>query len=243
MKNDTAISMPVSILMPVYNEADILEDVIEEWVGDVFRYLPEGSEFIFDEGGSTDDTREILDRLCKKYPFIQVIYNKQKDGFAAAARRLYLKASCPLTFFTDSDGQYIASDFWKLSKYISRYDVVHGAKLGRKDPLARRLFSALFNKTVSFLFEVHYLDINSAFRLARTEVVKDVLPKVNYMPTLLNAELLLRYELENYEIKQVYILHRSRKFGQSRGLPPVRYLFEGFRAVMGLLKIKESYRK
>src|SRR5262245_20514730 len=118
---------PVSILMPVCNEARIIEDVIEEWVGDVFQYLPEGSEFLFDEAASTDGTRGILARMCEKYPFIHVRYNDSKDGFAAAAKRLYLAAQCPFVFFTDSDGQYVASEFWKLVPFAREFSVVHGA--------------------------------------------------------------------------------------------------------------------
>ena len=237
------LSAPVSILMPVCNESEVIEEVVEEWVRDVFAHLPEGSEFLFDEAASTDGTREILARLAEKYPFIHVEYHDRKDGFAAAARRLYGRARCPLVFFTDSDGQYVASDFWKLAKHIDDYDVVHGAKLGRKDALIRRVSSMCFNKLASFLFEIHYLDINSAFRLMKADVVREVAPRLAVMRTLLNAELLLRCELENYAIKQVYILHRQRKHGRSRGLPTHRYLVDAFRAGWGLFKIKESYHK
>jgi glycosyltransferase involved in cell wall biosynthesis len=234
---------PLSVLMPVCNEAEVIEEVIEEWVDDVFRYLPQDSELLIDEAASTDGTREILARLCEKYPFIKVTYRDKKDGFAAAARRLYEAAHCPLVFFTDSDGQYVAADFWKLARHIDRYDLVHGAKLGRKDALLRRLCSMLFNKLASFLFEVHYLDINSAFRLMKAHVVKDLLTEPTIMPTLINAELLLRCELKNYDIKQVYIRHRERKHGRSRGLPLQRYAWEAFRAGVALFQLKESYRK
>lgn len=234
---------PVSIVMPVCNEADVIEDVIEEWVRDVFQSLPEGSEFLIDEAASTDGTREILERLCRKYPFLHVTYHQTKDGFAAAARRLYARASCPYVFFTDSDGQYVAEDFWKLAKHIDRYDLVHGAKLGRKDPLVRRLCSMIFNKLSNFLFELRYLDINSAFRLGKTSVVQALLKEQPIMPTLINAEFLLRCELMNYEIRQVYIRHRERQYGRSRGLPLHRYPWEAFRAGVALFQLKESYRK
>ena len=62
------------------------------------------------------------------------------------------------------------------------------------------------------------------------------------MPTLINTELLLRVELENYSIKQVYVLHRPRSFGVSRGLAPKDFIYHSIRALKGLYAIKASYR-
>jgi glycosyltransferase involved in cell wall biosynthesis len=236
------LAAPVSILMPVCNEADVIEFVLQEWIDDVVQHLPEGSEFILDDGNSTDGTIEIIEKMAKKCPSIRLVRNSTRDGFAAAARRLYTMAKCPYLFFTDSDGQYIASDFWKLAPYIESYDLIHGAKIGRKDPALRRYASSIFNKLSEFLFAVTYSDINSAYRLMRREVIERLLPQINCMPTLLNAELLLRAEYENFRIKQIHVLHRERRFGISRGLPPHRFLWDSLQAVKGLLKIKESYR-
>jgi glycosyltransferase involved in cell wall biosynthesis len=237
------ISLPVSILMPVCNEADIIEDVVTEWVTEVFQYLPAGSELLFDEAASTDGTREILTRLCERYPFIKVTYNEKKDGFANAARRLYSAAACPLVFFTDSDGQYAPAEFWKLAPFAGQYEIIHGAKIGRQDPFARKIASAIFNHIARFVFDVQYSDINSAFRLMNREVVVELLPQIKCMPTLLNAELLLRAELANHPIKQIHVIHRRRKHGVSRGLPPTRFIGESLRAYRGLLALKSEYRK
>lgn len=237
------INSPVSILMPVCNEADVIEMVVEEWAREVFAHLPEGSEFLFDEAASTDGTREILERLKLKYPYIHIEYRERKDGFANAARRLYEKAKCPWVFFTDSDGQYVASDFWKLAKNINQnFDLIRGAKIGRKDPFFRRVASAIFNKIIQFLFNLNYLDFNSAFFLVKRDVLRSILPELQCMPTLINTELLLRLELENYSIKQVYVLHRSRLFGVSRGLAPSAFLHHSLSALKGLYAIKASYR-
>lgn len=40
------LDMPVSILMPVCNEVDVIERVLMEWHEEVFCYLPAQSEFI-----------------------------------------------------------------------------------------------------------------------------------------------------------------------------------------------------
>ncbi len=236
------LEFPVSILMPVCNEAEVIEHVLQEWVDDVLVHLPEGSELILEDGNSTDGTIEIIQKLATKYPFIRLLRRPDRDGFSNAARRLYNEARCPLIFFTDSDGQYVASEFWKLAPYSKTYDLIHGAKIGRKDPAFRRYASAVFNKIAWFLFGIPYLDINSAFRLMRAEVISRTLPPSHCMPTLLNAELLLRAEFENFTIKQIHVLHRMRRVGTSRGLPSHRFVLDSLLALRGLWKIRESYR-
>ncbi|MDM8554088.1 glycosyltransferase [Desulfococcaceae bacterium HSG7] len=237
------IKEPVSILMPVSNEGDVIESVVEEWINDVFKHLPEGSEMLFDEAASKDETNTILQRLSKKYPFIDIVHNEKKDGFANATRRLYKRAKNPLIFFTDSDGQYIAKNFWILAKFIDSYDIVRGAKVGRKDPLGRRVASFIFNKTVHFLFTIGYDDVNSAFHIVKKDVLVDLLPKSTVMKTLVNTEILLRAEVSNYSIKQCYVDHRVRKFGKSKGLPSYRFILDSLKAFKGLLEIKASYRR
>lgn len=238
----TTLPWPVSVVMPVCNEAEVIESTIEEWAKDVFAYLPAGSEFIIDEAASTDGTVEILSRLSEKYAFLRVHNHADRDGFAAAARRLYESARCPLVFFTDSDGQYVAAEFWKLAPYATEFDLVHGAKIGRQDTLARRVASGIFNIIARLMFGVRYADINSAFRIVKRDVVVSLLQSTHCMPTLINAELLLRTKHGGHSIKQVDVRHRPRLFGASRSLPAWGFLRESYRAYRGLLELKRELK-
>lgn len=233
---------PVSVLMPVCGEVDIIEKVVQEWANDVFRFLPDGSEFVFDVAPVGDGTERILQGLASRFPFIGFTDSPQKDGYGGATRRLYARARCPLVFLSDSDGQYVARDFWVMAHYIGAYDLVHGAKVGRKDRFVRRFASFVFNKAVHFLFCNNFDDVNSAFKFMKRDLLDDLLPQLTKMPKLINTELLLRADLANYEIKQCYITHRVRRFGNSRGLPAYRFLFDALVALRGLMAIKASYR-
>lgn len=228
--------------MPVCNEAAVIEEVVREWEIDVIQYLAPGSELLFDEAASADGTRQILERLQATRGFLRIMSHEKKEGFAAAARNLYTHARNELMFFTDSDGQYVANEFWKLTPHVEKYDLVHGAKIGRQDPLFRKISSAVFNRVARFIFDEHYSDINSAFRFVKKPIIDRLLPDLRCMPTLLNAELLLRAEMAGCEIKQVRVVHRRRTAGVSRGLPPLQYLSECFRAYRGLLALKAEYR-
>jgi glycosyltransferase involved in cell wall biosynthesis len=235
------LDQPVSVLMPICNEASVIEGVLDEWHRDVFAYLPPGSELLLDEAASTDGTRDILERLRGVYPYLRVEYHPTKEGFAVAARRLYMTAACPWVFFTDSDGQYVAVDFWKLAPLTDKFDVIHGAKIGRQDPFIRRLASFFFNTFAHIMFDTYYTDINSAFRLMRRDAVVPIVQRCHHMPTLLNAELLLRCEFEGLRICQRRIRHRARRDGVSRGLPPSRFFVDCFKAFRGLKALRTEY--
>ncbi|NLX98662.1 MAG: glycosyltransferase family 2 protein [Rhodopirellula sp.] len=227
--------------MPVCNEADVIRQVLEEWHDEVIRHLPDGTELILDDGDSTDGTLDILGQLGKRFAYLRVIRSK-RDGFAAAARRLYQAAACPLVFFTDSDGQYVPAEFWKLTPYIDETDMVHGAKMYRRDPAFRRGASWAFNRLSRWYFGVAVADINSAFRLMHREMIEDVLPDARHMPSLLNAELLLRAVSRGYAIRGVGVAHRPRAYGVSRGLPARRFLIDCFRAHQGLVRLRRELR-
>ncbi len=235
------LMQPVSVLMPVCNEIEVIEGVVREWDADVFRHLPEGSELVFDDGASRDGTIEALEMLGREFPYLRILYS-DRDGFAASARRLYTEAQCPLVFFTDSDGQYVAREFWKVAEAFGSCDMAHGAKVHRQDPTYRKVASACFNGIAESFFRVGIKDINSAFRLLSKAMVDDLLPQVHCMPTLFNAELLLRAMAAGYTVKQVDVEHRARAHGESRGLPPGRFLRECRAAYRGLKELRRELR-
>lgn len=232
------IAEPVSVLMPVCNEWDIIEDVIREWHQAVFQYLPAGSELVFDDC-STDGTRETIYRLQKEFNYIRV-NESTKDGFFKSCIRLYKLAKCPLVFFTDSDGQYVPEEFWKIASEISKYDMVHGAKENRHDPMYRIYSSKVFNFICRIIFGIPSRDINSAFRLVRKKLIDDVVPEIQLLTMLPNTELYVRAIHKGYRIKNIGIGHRERKYGVSRSLPLKVYAKECWRAFKGVVKLRKQ---
>jgi dolichol-phosphate mannosyltransferase len=230
----------VSILAPVCNEAEGIESFVVELVEVVYRYLPAGSEILIQEGGSTDGTKEILRELNERLPFVQIEYSPTKEGFAAAARKLFKRAKNPIVFFVDSDGQCVIPEFWKLVSHIRDYDWVISRKNIRRDPLLRRVLSRTFNLIARNLFRFEYRDINYGFRVCRREHVLRSLDGARHMPTLLNAELLIRAHLANDRIKEISVHHRPRLYGVSNGIHPSTIAAETFKAFKGLWSLKRG---
>lgn len=229
---------PVSILLPVCDEVEGIESVLAELVEVVYRRLPEGSEFLIEESGSVDGTKELLRELEKRWPFLRVAYNAKREGFAAAARALYRRARCPWVFFTDSDGQCVASEFWRLAAEAENYDFLLGVKRVRFDPFVRRVTSRVFNRLAAFICGTPDRDINFGFRLARRDAALECLSRCRDMPTLLNAEMTIFAHALGYRIAPVRVHHRPRIFGLSRGLEPGSVAGNSWKAFRGLLRIR-----
>ena len=235
-----ALKEPVSILMPVCNEVDIIEEVMDEWINQVLAKLPAGSELILDDC-STDGTERILQNLAERHPFIRINF-APRDGFFNSAMRLYRLARCPLIFFTDSDGQYVPEEFWKIAAEIERYDMVHGYKLVRKDEAYRVQASAVYNVIVKLFFRSKAIDVNSAFRLIRRPMLEVVLDQLRHLRILPNSEMYIRAEWLGYRIKNVPVMHRARKNGISRALPIGKFIVECLRALRGLNALSRELR-
>ena len=237
------LTEPVSLLMPVCNEVEGIESVLAEMVEVVYRHLPPGSEFLIEEGGSNDGTKELLQVLNGRWPFLKIQYSDKKEGFAKAARKLYENSQCPLVFFLDSDGQCVGSEFWKMAAQIKTSDCVLGVKRVHHDPFLRRVASAGFNGLARLLFSFGFRDINFGFRLGRRDAILLCLRECKHMRTLLNAEMTIRLHSRGYRLTEVEVHHRPRLFGTSRGLDPDSLFKEAWQAYRGLLQTKQELQQ
>jgi len=81
--------MKLSVIVPVLNEKNTLEKVIEKLLT---VDIPMDKEIIIVDDNSTDGSSQIMDSLYEKYkPVIKVIHKKQTEGKATrykARRRL-----------------------------------------------------------------------------------------------------------------------------------------------------------
>ncbi len=97
----------VSVIIPVYNQKDMIEIVIDA----IYRSTYKNIEIVAINDGSNDGTKEILDNLTKKYPTLQVIHQKRAGKRKASAVGFYASKGKYLVHIdSDSviDGQAIS---------------------------------------------------------------------------------------------------------------------------------------
>ena len=208
----------LAIVMPVYNEAENVAAVLDEWrpvletEGCHFR-------FIMVNDGSTDGTSAILDELAADGTGgIQVIH-QDNAGHGAACRRGYEHAvigDYEWVLQIDSDGQcdpaYL-SDLWRKRRGV---DCVFGVRIRRDDGVVRVIVSRVCGALVSAISWRRIIDPNSPYRLMRREILERALLKIPNAIELQNIALAMAlYSDRTLRRVEIPILFRPRSAGEN----------------------------
>ncbi|HEX8030654.1 MAG TPA: glycosyltransferase family 2 protein, partial [Vicinamibacterales bacterium] len=89
----------ISIVVPVYNEARTVAAVIERLIA---IDLPAPREILVVNDGSTDGTRDVLDRLAER-PELRIIHAEQNGGKGSAIRIGFGRATGTIVAIQDAD--------------------------------------------------------------------------------------------------------------------------------------------
>lgn len=117
--------MLVSVLMPVYNEADTVAEIVER-----VRQAPYATEIICVDDCSTDGTRAILATLLAEGKIHQAIYQERNRGKGAAVRAAIAASHGDVVIVQDADLEYNPSDWPALFEPLiqGRADAVFGSR-------------------------------------------------------------------------------------------------------------------
>lgn len=113
--------MKLSIILPVYNVEEYLEECLESLVKQDYSDF----EILAVNDGSKDNSLKILKKYEKKYPKILKVYDKENGGVSTARNYGMEKAKGKYIFFVDSDDYILPNTLKKLDKYIEEdYDLI-----------------------------------------------------------------------------------------------------------------------
>jgi glycosyltransferase involved in cell wall biosynthesis len=164
------------IVMPAYNEAENIKDVVAQWHPIVETVGSESRLVIFNDG-SKDDTYERLKQLEQRYPQL-VAETKANSGHGATCQYAYHYAiahNADYIFQTDSDGQTNPDEFWKFWEHRAAYDLVIGSRKRREDGFSRIVITKVLKMVILLIFGVSVEDANTPFRLMKKDFLAAML--------------------------------------------------------------------
>ncbi|HEU4687828.1 MAG TPA: glycosyltransferase family 2 protein [Vicinamibacterales bacterium] len=160
----------LSVVMPVYNERDTIEEIISRVLA-----VPMRVELVVVDDCSTDGTRAQLEELQKRFGFT-LLLQTHNQGKGAALRRGFGAVKGDIVAIQDADLEYSPEEFPSLAELIveGRADVVYGSRfLGR-----HRVFlftHYLGNRVLTLITNVLYntmlSDMETCYKVMRREVL------------------------------------------------------------------------
>jgi glycosyltransferase involved in cell wall biosynthesis len=170
------VSLKASYVVPVYNEARHLEEVVDYLMRSP---CPVEREWIFVDDCSKDDSLVILRKLAAKYGF-RVIQQETNQGKGAAVIRGIQESTGDFILIQDADFEYDAADVPALLQPLieGRADVTYGSRFKKSAYQVHRTYHYFVNRfltVLSNLFSGLYLtDMETCYKVFRADLLKSM---------------------------------------------------------------------
>lgn len=160
----------LSIIVPVYNEAENLPGFIPRAI----EFCQQrGWNLIFVNDGSQDATRRILAGFSAR-PNVCILHHKVNRGYGGALKTGIAHTTTPWLVTMDGDGQHNLEDVQRIFQFALERDadMVVGKRDTKTSTAYRNAGKSLIRAFTKFLMPLPITDLNSGFKLYRTELAK-----------------------------------------------------------------------
>jgi dolichol-phosphate mannosyltransferase len=200
------------LVMPVYNEAECIVPVINEWRDELSR-LKIDFEMIVLNDGSKDETAQVLE-IFTDDERIKII-NKANSGHGPTILKGYREAveRAEWVFQVDSDDEMKPASFHELWSRRADYDGLFGFRHNREQESARKFLSGGSRVVIRLLFEGGVKDVNTPYRLLRSEVLMPIvaaIPDDTFAPNIIISGVLSKQKKRIFNFP---VPHEGRKTG------------------------------
>lgn len=224
--------MKLTVLMPVYNEIDTIEEIIRR-----VQATGLADEILLVDDGSVDGTRDILKELDGQ-DAIKVFFHEHNQGKGAAVRTGIKNATGDVLLIQDADLEYDPRDYPKLLQPLEEglADVVYGSRFLGAPRRVAMFWHMVANKLLTLMTNVLYdtilTDMETGYKVFRREIVEDMplhARRFEFEPEF-TAKILKR----GVRIFEVPITFNPRDYDEGKKIG----MSDAFEAIWALLKYR-----
>jgi glycosyltransferase involved in cell wall biosynthesis len=163
LRRDAAELIHVSLVIPAYNEAEVIEQVVAK-AAEMLRQCAHKFEIIVVDDCSRDETAALARKAGA-----MVVSHPHNRGYGNSLKTGIEISKYPYILITDGDGSYPLEQIPLLLQDAEKYDMIVGARQGEHfygSPL-KRMARWCQLALVNFVSGIRVPDANSGFRLIR----------------------------------------------------------------------------
>lgn len=227
------VPAPFVLVLPVHNEADVIETTVQEACTWLRKTFPEGRVVAVNDG-SSDNTGPVLEKLRGAFPELAVVQHARNRGYGAALCSGL--DACPAAWlaYMDADGQFAVEDLERLWGGREDVGLVAGLRVQRADPAFRTWNARLYRWLLWRSLGLSIPDIDCGMKLIRGDLWARIRPCVS-QGALFTAEMFVRLRDQGESWRQVPVRHFPRRRGKASGAS-AKVVWTMFRELRALRK-------
>lgn len=207
----------ISLVIPVYNEQDNLQPLIEEIHTALHKHF--SFEIIVVDDGSQDNSKNILSNLVKEHSYLRAIFHSKNLGQSTSISTGVAAARYSWVITLDGDGQNDPTDIPELIQQleknihhsVTKQVVLVGNRKKRNDTWIRRMSTRIANGIRRRLLNDNCPDTGCSLKIFQRDAFLR-LPHFNHMHRFLPA----LFKRAQFEVVNFPVNHRPRLRGQSK---------------------------
>ena len=206
------------VVIPTYNEIDNIPDFVSE----ISKF---NVSVLFVDDNSPDGTGELISKISKSNPLINLLNRPSKQGLGSAYRDGFgwgIDKGYEFFIEMDADFSHSFDDLKKILEYSSNFDLIIGSRYvsgggSQGWDFKRKLLSSTANNVSRMLLRSKVKDMTSGFRCYSKKSLNDI----KYQQTQSDGysfqiEMTLRCVEKKLSIKEVPIIFNERRVGKSK---------------------------
>jgi|AMFO01.1.fsa_nt_gi Glycosyltransferases involved in cell wall biogenesis len=213
------MSLPVTVIVPCYNEEPGLDHLIERL--DRLRTGPGARwQVVFVDDGSTDQTFNLLVRAAATRPWIEILRHDENRGLGAALRTAFAQCRTPIVCTIDSDCTYPPERLPELTGLVEQgADIAtasawHPSSANAEGSAFRIRLSRLVSNIYKLLIGQDVYTFTCLFRAYRRECLDRIPFYSNGFAAV--AEIMLRAMISGADVREVPMPLEQRRYGSSK---------------------------
>jgi glycosyltransferase involved in cell wall biosynthesis len=225
----------LSVLMPAYNEAGTIGDVLE-----ALKALDYELEIVVVDDCSSDETAAIVTALAEGDGRITLLRHERNRGKGAAVRTALARSTGTVVIIQDADAEYDPADIPSLVDLIlaGRADAVYGSRLRGGQPQRAHLFwhyagNRLLSLLTGMLFNTTLSDMEVGYKAIRGDIARGL--ELVSDDFCIEPEITARIvSIPDIRIYEVPIAYYGRTFAEGKKIT----WRDGLRAVWALWRFR-----